>query len=98
MRFVSCCTALLLAAAAPIAAHAQAPEAASSLKAGAYLYSADAKRIGRVERLIPAKDGTPGWASIIVDSRFVSVPVTTISTGDKGFVTSLSKDDIRKLK
>ncbi|WP_156679907.1 hypothetical protein [Sphingomonas profundi] len=97
MRILSSCTALLLAM-APLAAHAQEAATASTVKTGAFLWSADAKRIGRVERVIPTRDGAPGWASVIVDSRFVSVPVTTISASDKGLVTSLSKADVRKLK
>ena len=98
MRFVLRSAAIVLAAFASLAAHAQAPADASAVKAGTALYSADAKRIGRIDRVIPAADGSPGWASVIVDSRFVSIPVTTISAGEKGVVTSLSRADVRKLK
>lgn len=101
MRALSLCAATFLTIALPLAASAQeaAPAAAASeLKPGATLWSSDGKRIGRVDRIVATQAGAPGWANVIVDSRFVSVPVTTISAGDKGFATSLSRAEIRKLK
>jgi hypothetical protein len=70
---------------------------APALKAGALVKSSDGKRVGRIERIVTAKDGSPISASIILDSRFVYVPVSTISASTEGFVTSLSRAEVRKL-
>ena len=71
---------------------------AAPLKAGALLQSSDGKRLGLIERVQTAKDGTPVTASLILDSRFVYVPAATISASGSGFVTSLTKAEVRRLK
>ncbi len=101
MRILSCCTAMLIACTPMLAAQAQtdAPAAAATtLKVGTALYSSDSKRIGRVERIVADRAGTPGWATVIFNSRFVSVPVSTLSPSDKGFVSTLSKAEVSRLK
>jgi len=103
MRFSICCVAMLSAvtlstgASAEDAPSAVAAATAPSLKAGALLKSSDGKRIGRIERVVTAKDGSPVSASIILDSRFIYVPISTISASDAGLVTSLSRTEVRKL-
>lgn len=79
---------------APVPAPATAPE----LKAGALLLSSDGKRIGRIERVVKGSDGAAVSAAVIVDSRFVYVPASTISSVERGFSTSLTRVEVRKLK
>ena len=74
-----------------------APAAAPALKVGQMLSSADGKRVGRIDRLV-VRDGTPVAASVIVDSRFVMIPVASISSADDKLATSLTRAEIRKLK
>ena len=71
---------------------------AVAVKSGDVLVTADGKRVGRVDA-ITSKDGAPYLVSVIYDSRFIKIPVSTISTGEGGRLqTSLSRDDIRKIK
>jgi hypothetical protein len=102
MRLSICCAALVstltLSATAMAQEAAPAVAAAPAVKVGALLKSSDGKRIGRIERVVTSKAGTAVSASLIVDSRFVYVPVSTISASDSGLVTSLSRADVRKLK
>jgi hypothetical protein len=89
------------AALAETSAPDTAPAAASSpvsLKSGLMLWSSEGKRIGRIERVITARDGTPVSASVIFDSRFVYVPVSTITASDSGVKTSLTRAEVSKLK
>lgn len=98
---VALASALTLAAAgnAEEAAPAAAPAAAApAVKTGAHLKTSDGKRLGRIERLITSKDGNTVLASVIYDSRFVYVPVSTITASDRGFVTSLTRAEVSKLK
>jgi hypothetical protein len=97
------CTAVALALSVASVAIAQtaaepAPAAAVALKSGVSLTSADGKRIGRIERIVKAADGSPVSASVIVDSRFVYVPASTLSASGNGFTTSLTRTEVRKLK
>lgn len=104
MRLAICTVALFsaLAFVAPVSAQEAAPAAAPApavaVKAGSLLKTSDGKRVGRIERVIAGKDGTPVSASVIFDSRFVYVPYSTISATDAGVVTSLSYAEVRKLK
>jgi hypothetical protein len=100
MRLSACCIAMLSALTLSTAVTAQetpAAVAAPAVKAGAPLKSSDGKRVGRIERIVTAKNGAPVSASIIVDSRFVYVPYSTISASADGLVTSLSRAEVRKL-
>ena len=82
----------------PAADAPAAAVAAPALEAGARLSTSDGKRLGRIERIVTDKSGAPIAASVIVDSRFAYVPAATITSSSTGFVTSLSRADIRKLK
>jgi|KBSSwiStaDraftv2_1062776.scaffolds.fasta_scaffold289686_1 hypothetical protein len=92
-------SALVLATTANAQEAAPAPAAAApAIAAGAMLKSSDGKRIGRIDRIVRSRDGTPVSASIIYDSRFIYVPVSTISASPDGLVTSLTRSDALKLK
>lgn len=65
--------------------------AASNVKKGVMVYSADGRRIGRVDFV---RDNAVG---IIYNSRFVKIPVSTLSDSDKGVTTSLTGKDVSKL-
>lgn len=86
MRLLITSLSALLALAAPVAASAQA------VKNGATMYSADGKRLGKINRI------SDGAATIIFDSRFVRVPVSTLSEADGKLVTSMDYAAVRKLK
>ena len=84
--------------AVPAVAQTNAPAAATSLRSGLLLVSADGRRVGRIERIVNDAAGAPVSAAVIVDSRFVYVPVGTISAAEGARVTtSLSRADIRHL-
>ena len=76
---------------------AVAAHAAPVLKQGSMLISADGRKIGQIDRIIPAPDGTPSVANVIFDERMVHIPASTISVTDTAVVTSLSRAEIRKL-
>jgi len=78
--------------------NAQGAAPAAVIKSGYLLKTADGRRVGYIDRVIAAKDGTPVSASVILDSRFVYVPYSTISANDSVAVTSLSYAEVRKLK
>ena len=80
-----------VAATPAMAQDAGAPAAASNVKKGVMVYSADGRRIGRVDFV---RDNAVG---IIYNSRFVKIPVSTLSDSDKGVTTSLTGKDVSKL-
>jgi hypothetical protein len=100
VHFVRCVAVAAALLAAPVAVAQPAAETAAvgPLKAGALLLSSDGKRIGRIERVVKSADGTPVSVSLIADSRFIYVPASTISPSEKGFSTSLTRAEVRKLK
>jgi hypothetical protein len=64
---------------------------APAVKAGALLISSDGKRLGRVDRV--RKDAI----GVIIDQRYVYVPLSTISAGENGrLVTSLTARDANR--
>lgn len=75
---------------APVAAQAQtaAPAADAGVARGAMIFSADGRRIGRVDYV---RDGQVG---VIFDGRFVVVPIATLSAGERGFTSTLSRAEI----
>ena len=97
MRSSFICAVLLSVVTVPAAVSAQtAPAAAAiALKSGTLVSSSDGKKVGRVDRVQKAKDGTPLSVGIIFDTRFVYVPVSTLSTSDKGLVTSLTLAQVK---
>lgn len=90
MRLFVTSVSALLALAMPAVASAQAD--ASRVKNGVTMYSADGKRLGKINRV------ADGVATIIFDSRFVRVPVTSLTESDGKLVTSMDYAAVRKLK
>ena len=83
------------AAEAPAAAAAAPVEA---VKRGQLLKSSDGARLGRIDSIRNGSDGNPQWASLIVGSRFVYVPLATISLDGEAAVTSLTRAEVRALR
>lgn len=93
---------ILLAAALSTAVLSAAPVAAQtaatvSVREGAILTTADGRRLGRIARVVSNAAGEPVAASVIVDSRFVSVPLSTITVDGRRATTSLSLAQVRGL-
>jgi len=105
MKMLARIVAVTLAMGAGSAAHAMqdsatpaAAAAPAAIKAGALLVTADGARLGRIERVSAAADGSPERVSVIYNSRFVQIPASTLTASGRGFVTSLTKAEVRKLK
>ncbi len=81
-------------AASPVA---DATSAGPAIKGNEVLRSSDGRRIGTVDRVVLGQDRSPVAVSLVVGSRFVKVPVSTITAANGGLVTSLSYDEIKKL-
>jgi hypothetical protein len=89
---------LALAAAVVFSGSAAMAEVAVP-KAGALVRSSDGKRIGRVDRIVTGQDGQPVSASVIYDSRFVYIPVSTLTVAEDGrMTTSLSRKEVSALR
>jgi len=83
----------LVAAAALIAAPAMAQSdssAATSVKKGVMVFSADGRRIGRVDFI---RDNE---VAIIYNGRFIKIPVSTLSSTENGVATTLTRAEIGK--
>ena len=83
-------------AALPVAAHAAesapvASAAAPTIKGGELVWSADGRRIGRVDRIRGES------VAVIYDMRMVYIPVASLSSGERGLVSSLSRKEIDRL-
>lgn len=93
--------ALTLAAIAPVAHAAETTQnveaatesAGVDVKAGKVIYGSNGYRIGAVQRVTSAGD-----PQVIVNSRLVIVPASTLSTVDGKLQTSLSKRELGRLK
>ncbi|AHE51897.1 hypothetical protein [Sphingomonas sanxanigenens] len=86
MRFFVVALALALSAAPALAE----PPAATT---GAMLRDANHVRLGRVDQVRP-----DGSVSLIVGSKFVVVPASTLSVVDGKLTTSLTKKEIGDIK
>jgi hypothetical protein len=87
--------------ASPVAAAAQtaATAAPAVIKEGKLLKSSDGRRLGRIDQLDKAKDGTPMTAELFSSSGILYIPVSTISSSDgTNFVTSMSYAEVMKGK
>lgn len=73
------------------AAPAAAASASVAVKKGAMVFSTDGRRIGRVDHV---RADTVG---VIFDGRFVNIPVSTLTSADNGFKSSLTRAEIGKL-
>ncbi|AEG51172.1 hypothetical protein Sphch_3582 [Sphingobium chlorophenolicum L-1] len=67
------------------------------IKARTMVKTADGVRIGFIDRVYANAEGTATSVQIIYRGRFVSIPAATLSSGEKGLVTSLTADDLKKL-
>lgn len=65
--------------------------AASTIAKNATVFSADGRRIGRIDRVRATS------VSVIYNGKFVEIPLDTLSAADKGYTTTLNKADIGKL-
>lgn len=68
-----------------------------NIKNGTLVVSGDGKIVGEVQRVLTS-GGSPSSVSVIYDSRFVQIPVASLTASDKRLVASLTLADIRKLK
>lgn len=68
-----------------------APAAAPAVARGALIFTAEGRRIGRVDRVRGAS------VSVIYNGHFVEIPLGSLSTGERGVTTSLSQAEIAKL-
>lgn len=87
--------AAILIAGAASAAHAADAAAAPTLKRGALVFSADSKRIGRIDYVGLAKDGSPVDVAVIYQSKMVHIPVSTLSNTDRGVATTLKASELK---
>lgn len=76
-------------AAAP-ATPAAAP-AALEIKAGDSIWSAEGRRIGRVDRV------RGDAVAVIVDMKIIYIPIATLSVGSRGLVSTLTTKEINRL-
>ena len=83
-------TALVLLA-SPAFVSAQTPETGQSVKSGAWVFSADGHRIGRVE------DVADGMAAIIYNGHMIHLSVDKLAAGEKGLVSTLTRKEIDQL-
>ena len=104
MRFSLICTAVLSALSLATAASAQdaatSSEAATApvaVKNGEWIYSSDGSAIGRVNHVQKGKDGV-STAAVIYQMRMVYIPLDSLSTGQKGHVTKLTRSEVGRLK
>ncbi len=72
---------------APVAAVAAAPE----IKGGETVWSADGRRIGRVDRV----RGTA--VAVVSDMAMIYIPIATLTASPRGLVSSLSRKEISRL-
>lgn len=96
MRLLSLALALSLGtvAAAPLSAQTETA-AATPLREGMTLSTADGRRVGRIVRIASGSNGAT--ASVILDSRFVLVPVATITAQGRTAVTTMTWAQLRAM-
>jgi len=83
-------TALVLLA-SPAFVSAQTPGTGQSVKSGAWVFSADGHRIGRVE------DVADGMAAIIYNGHMIHLSLDKLAAGEKGLVSALTRKEIDQL-
>ncbi|OYX64453.1 MAG: hypothetical protein B7Y89_02255 [Novosphingobium sp. 32-60-15] len=75
--------------AAPVAA--AAATSAPEIKSGDMVFSAEGRRIGRVDRV-------RGNAVVVIrDMKMISIPLATLSAGERGLVSTLTNKEISRL-
>ncbi|CAH0495321.1 hypothetical protein [Novosphingobium sp. CECT 9465] len=78
-------------AAAPTATPAAAAVAAPQIKGGEMVWSADGRRIGRVDRVRGSA------VAVVSDMQMVYIPIATLTVSERGLVSSLSRKEISRL-
>jgi len=86
-RFAALALALASVAAPALADTVQVSAASVAPKVGEVLRDAAGRRIGNIEQV----RADQGVVTVIVDMRLVRIPLSTLSKGDKGLQTSLSR-------
>jgi sporulation protein YlmC with PRC-barrel domain len=71
---------------------------AGDIKTGQFVNTSDGKRVGRVYDFDKAKDGSVTGITVIRDNRIIHIASSTLTSSDKGVTTSLTYDDIKKIK
>ena len=94
MRLALVCASLLSLAAVPSVAAAQATTSSVDVKKGVVIYTSDGARLGHVYAVRKGEDGNPVEASVIYRSKMVYIPVSTLSAGEKGLVTTRSRAEL----
>lgn len=101
MRPSLICAAALAALSLSTAASAQpadnAAAPAAAVRDGERITSSDGWTIGRVDSVQKGKDGA-SYAAVIYQMRMVYIPVDSLTQGQKGYVTKLSRAEVTKLK
>lgn len=70
---------------------AESATSAPAVSKGATIFSADGRRIGRVDRVRETA------ISLIYNGKFIDIPLSTLTTASKGYATSLTKAELGKL-
>jgi len=91
MHFRSALATGLVLLVSPTLVSAQTAGTAQSIKSGAWVFSADGRRVGRVD------DIANGTAAIIYNGRLIHIPIDKLTAGDKGLVSSLTRKEIDQL-
>jgi len=87
IRFAALALALTSVAAPALADTVQVSAASVAPKVGEVLRDAAGRRIGNIEQV----RADQGVVTVILDMRLVRIPLSTLSKGDKGLQTSLSR-------
>ena len=58
--------------------------------------SADGTNLGRIDRVVTGSDGTPTAVRLIFRGKSLTIPVQTLSEGEKGLKTSLTNAELNK--
>ncbi|HET9628253.1 MAG TPA: hypothetical protein VFP14_02105 [Novosphingobium sp.] len=90
-RFAALALALVAPATAGMADTVQVSAASVTPKAGEVLRDNAGRRIGAVDSVRADK----GYLTVIVDMTIVRIPLASLSRGDKGLQTSLSRSALR---
>jgi hypothetical protein len=83
--------------AAPVAVHAAdpapaaAPAAAADIKGGEAMWSADGRRVGRVDRV------RGNTVAVVADMKMIYIPLDTVSVTERGVVSTLTRKEINRL-
>src|SRR5689334_1193272 len=60
-------------------------------KRGEMIRTADGARVGAIDYVDMAKDGTPNYVGVIYEMRMLHIPVATLSSAQKGYTTSVKR-------